>query len=93
MRWPGHTGVPGVAPEKEKRPESATTHLGHATPRRQTLPDRTPINDARRETGASVLVREPPDRPERVPVDRPDPVEHRDPVLADVMIGRLPASS
>jgi hypothetical protein len=39
MRWPGHKGVPGVAPERDQRPKDASTHLGHATPRRRTLPN------------------------------------------------------
>jgi hypothetical protein len=39
MRWPGHKRAPGVAPERDQRPEDASTHLGHATPRRHTLSD------------------------------------------------------
>lgn len=39
MHWLGHTGVPGVAPERTQRPIGASTHLGHATPRRKTVPD------------------------------------------------------
>ena len=38
MRWPGHTGVPGVTPERAERPAGRPTHLGRATPRPQTLP-------------------------------------------------------
>lgn len=45
MRWPGHKAVPGVAPERDQRPEDASTHLGHATPRRRTLLNSEPTGD------------------------------------------------
>lgn len=44
MHWPGHTGIPGVAPREGEAPTALPPNLGHATLRGQTLPDKYPIH-------------------------------------------------